>query len=98
MAVERFAAARECAGEGGGLWQFARGRGMTRRRFLQVLSAGGTAAVLASCTGLPLPTATPPAVERDFKADSLLYSTRIRRRLSITAAGIWKRVWRIWRR
>ena len=54
------------------LWQFARERGMTRRRFLQLLTAGGTAAVLASCTGLPLPTATPPAAE-EIAAEAPFY-------------------------
>lgn len=49
--------------EKGDLWQLARERGMSRRRLLQLLTAGGTAAVLASCTGLPLPTATLPAAE-----------------------------------
>ena len=47
--------------EAGKLWRFARGKGMGRRRFLWLLSAGGTASVLAACTGLPLPAATPPA-------------------------------------
>ena len=56
----------------GGLWQLARERGMSRRRFLQLLSAGGTAAVLASCTGLPLPTATRPATE-EIPAEAPLY-------------------------
>ena len=31
------------------LWRFARGRGLSRRRFLALLLAGGTAAVLAAC-------------------------------------------------
>ncbi len=47
----------------GGLWQFALERGMSRRRFLKLLTAGGTGAVLASCAGLPLPTATAPAAD-----------------------------------
>ena len=47
----------------GQLWQFARGRGMSRRRFLRLLTAGGTAAVLAACTGVQLPVAAPPAAE-----------------------------------
>ncbi len=46
----------------GQLWPFARGRGMTRHRFLRLLSAGGTGAILAACTGAQLPTVTPPAV------------------------------------
>ena len=32
-----------------GLWRFARRQGMDRRRFLQALTAGGAAAVLAAC-------------------------------------------------
>ncbi len=56
----------------GGLWQLARERGISRRRFLQLLSAGGTAAVLASCTGLPLPTATRPAA-KETPAEAPLY-------------------------
>ena len=47
----------------GQLWRFARGRGMGRRRFLRLLSAGGTAAVLAACTGVQLPVAPPPAAK-----------------------------------
>ena len=35
----------------GELWSFARGSGMNRRRFLQLLAAGGAAAVLAACAG-----------------------------------------------
>ena len=31
------------------LWRVARQHGMDRRRFLQVLTAGGAAAVLAAC-------------------------------------------------
>jgi aryl-phospho-beta-D-glucosidase BglC (GH1 family) len=42
------------------LWQFARQQGMTRRRFLAVLSAGGAAAVISSCLPfLTKPTVTP---------------------------------------
>lgn len=41
------------------LWRLARGRGIGRRRFLWLLSAGGAAAVLAACTGVQLPAATP---------------------------------------
>ncbi len=33
------------------LWRLARGSGMSRRRFLQLLAAGGAAAVLAACAG-----------------------------------------------
>ena len=33
------------------MWQLARENGMSRRRFLQLLSAGGAAAVLAACVG-----------------------------------------------
>lgn len=43
------------------LWRLARGRGIGRRRFLQLLSAGGAAAVLTACTGVHLPAATPQA-------------------------------------
>ena len=39
----------------------ARGRGIGRRRFLQLLSAGGAAAVLSACTGVQLPAAPPQA-------------------------------------
>ena len=45
--------------ERGSLWRLASERGISRRRFLQLLSAGGAAAVLASCTGLQLPAAAP---------------------------------------
>lgn len=37
------------------LWLLARSSGISRRRFLQLLSIGGAAAVLASCGGLSLP-------------------------------------------
>ncbi len=50
------------------LWQFARETGMTRRHFLKLLSAGGAAAVLASCTGLAPPTALPSVGENSSKA------------------------------
>jgi len=43
------------------LWRLARGRGIGRRSFLRLLSAGGAAAVLAACTGVQLPAATPQA-------------------------------------
>ncbi len=43
------------------LWRHVRGRGIDRRRFLRLLSAGGAAAVLAACTGVQLPAATPQA-------------------------------------
>ena len=43
------------------LWRLARGQGIGRRSFLQLLSAGGTAAVLAACTGVQIPAATPQA-------------------------------------
>ena len=35
----------------GQLWRLARGNGISRRRFLMLLSAGGAAAVLAACVG-----------------------------------------------
>ncbi len=41
------------------LWRFARARGMSRRRFLGLMLAGGSAAVLAACLGAEPPTATP---------------------------------------
>ena len=42
------------------LWQFASARGMDRRRFLQLMVAGGpSAAVLAACLGTEAPTAMP---------------------------------------
>ena len=50
-----------------GLWAFANARGMSRREFLRLLVAGGSAAVLAACVGpsalsaTPTPTAAPPA-------------------------------------
>ena len=48
------------------LWAFARGRGMSRRRFLQLMVAGGAAAVLAACgidasVETPTPGAAPSA-------------------------------------
>ena len=51
------------------LWPLARGRGMDQRRFLQLLAAGGAAAVLAACTGPGGRRATPAASETgDAKA------------------------------
>ena len=44
---------------GHSLWQFASARGMDRRRFLQLMVAGGSAAVLAACLGTEAPTAMP---------------------------------------
>lgn len=41
------------------LWEFAHERGMSRRRFLWLLSAGGASAVLAACTGTRVPLETP---------------------------------------
>ena len=35
----------------GDLWSLARGSGISRRRFMQLLAAGGAAAVLAACVG-----------------------------------------------
>ena len=44
------------------LWQFASARGMSRRRFLALMMAGGSAAVLAACGfELSVETSTPPA-------------------------------------
>ena len=40
------------------LWEYASARGMTRRRFLALMAAGGTAAVLAACGGMGSPDAT----------------------------------------
>ena len=37
------------------LWLLARSSGISRRRFLQLLSIGGAAAVLAACSGIGLP-------------------------------------------
>ena len=62
MTAGRLGSQKDTEGKGG-LWKFALERGMSRRRFLQLLSAGGTAAVLASCAGLPLPTTTAPAAD-----------------------------------
>ena len=55
------------------LWRFASARGMDRRRFLLLMMAGGSAAVLAACLGTEAPTATPtltptPAVSADAAA------------------------------
>ena len=51
------------------LWEAARGRGMDQRRFLQLLSVGGAAAVLAACTGPGERRATPAASDAgDAKA------------------------------
>ena len=48
------------------LWRLASAHGIGRRRFLQLLAAGGAAAVLAACSGSPSPTsiftATPDPV------------------------------------
>ncbi|WP_323673087.1 sulfite oxidase [Candidatus Poriferisodalis multihospitum] len=41
-----------------GLWELAHERGMSRRRFLWLLSAGGATAVLAACTGTRVPAET----------------------------------------
>ena len=47
------------------LWQFVRSRGMDRRRFLQLMMAGGTSAVLAACgVGTSPDDPTKPASER----------------------------------
>ena len=43
------------------LWEWAHGRGMSRRRFLWLLSAGGASAVLAACTGTRAPAEAPPS-------------------------------------
>ena len=45
--------------DGESLWEFARARGMDRRRFLELMVTGGAAAVLAACTGTELPSGTP---------------------------------------
>ncbi len=45
----------------GRLWDLVRERGMDRRRFLQLLSVGGAAAVLAACTDLAGPGEGTPA-------------------------------------
>lgn len=50
------------------LWAFAKGRGINRRRFLQLTAVGGGAAVLAACGVMPSSTSTaaptiPPTVE-----------------------------------
>ena len=57
------------AAEAARIWPLARGRGMDQRRFLQLLSAGGAAAVLAACSGPGGQRATPAASEAgDAKA------------------------------
>ena len=63
----------ECGGrekdEAARLWKAARRQGMDQRRFLQLFSVGGAAAVLAACTGLGAQRATPAASEAgDVKA------------------------------
>ena len=54
------------------LWEFAHERGMSRRRFLWLLTAGGASAVLAACTGTRVPAetlaSTAPAVPAVEKA------------------------------
>ena len=72
MTVGRVGQGRKSEGKGE-FWRYARERGMSRRRFLQLLSAGGTAAVLASCAGLPLPAATPTAAEEGGAEAPLFY-------------------------
>ena len=72
MTVERLGQGRQSEGEGE-FWRSARERGVSRRRFLQLLSAGGTAAALASCAGLPLPAATPTAAEEGGAEAPLFY-------------------------
>ena len=42
------------------LWLMARSNGISRRRFLQLLSVGGAAAVLTACSGLGLLTSSDP--------------------------------------
>ena len=46
------------------LWEVVRERGMDRRRFLQLLSVGGAAAVLAACTDLGGPGEATPAASQ----------------------------------
>ena len=41
------------------LWEFASARGMSRRQFLRLMIAGGTAAVIAACSGTPQPIEPP---------------------------------------
>ena len=50
-------------GDGESLWELARGRGMDRRRFLQLMLAGGAAAVLAACFGTDMPAQTPTPLD-----------------------------------
>ena len=63
------------------LWQFASARGMGRRQFLQLMLAGGAAAVIAACVGMeptsgrpeaasPQPAAEPAADSPFFKDPS----------------------------
>ncbi len=54
------------------LWQLAQGSGIGRRRFLQLLSIGGAAAVLSACGVLNLPSPpedTPAPVSQDWFKD-----------------------------
>ncbi|MDE2993404.1 MAG: twin-arginine translocation signal domain-containing protein, partial [Chloroflexota bacterium] len=53
------------AAEAARLWPLARGRGMYQRQFLQLLAAGGAAAVLAACTGPGGRRPSPAASEAD---------------------------------
>ncbi len=60
--------------DGEGLWEYARSAGMSRRRFLALLAAGGAVAVLAACkapTPTPLPTTTPVATPAPTSAPLL---------------------------
>ena len=61
MPVDHQRSGSEMAADTARLWWLARGRGMDQRRFLQLLAAGGAAAVLAACTGPVGRRATPAA-------------------------------------
>ncbi len=63
MPVDHQRSGSEMAADTARLWRLARGRGMDQRRFLQLLAAGGAAAVLAACTGPVGRRATPAASE-----------------------------------
>lgn len=51
------------AAQNAALWPFAAARGLSRRRFLELLLAGGPAAVLAACGDSETPTAPLPPTE-----------------------------------
>ena len=62
MSKDRKPSGKErAAADAARLWRMVKRRGMDQRRFLQLLAAGGAAAVLAACAGLGGRRATPAA-------------------------------------